>query len=166
MQDIPIRQHLSILRINNCSLYAFLYFVTSTSSTIIIKIIIAIRPISRAIIVFQQLYQLNLFCIRQIQFLLINRRSTHSIFTFEITKWNDPQLVIGFSFDKSHHKIGIFKAEHPVIEHPVLLFCRIFITNSRMTKQRVNFRTRCTSQQTDTNAVQRYSPYRKKTNYE
>lgn len=45
------------------------------------------------------------------------------------------------------------KTEHAIIEHNINMTCIVFITNSCMSKQRVNLATRSTSKQAELNAI-------------
>ena len=45
------------------------------------------------------------------------------------------------------------KTKHAIIEHNINMTCIVFITNGRVSKQRVNFVARSTSKQTELNAI-------------
>ena len=148
MDNIPKREPLLSFRINNLPFNTPFYYITRTGSAIIIEKVITVNPILRQIILFQQSSEFLFFRNSQIQCLLINRGTTHSITAFKIRITGYAQFIISFSFDKTIDKMGSIKAEHTIIKHPVLSTCRILIAQCRMPEQSIYFCTGSTSHQT------------------
>ena len=153
MKDATEGNFRLILRIDHLTLNAFFYLVPSPGGAIIIEIVISVYPIGRTVVLLQQTNQAFLLLIRQIEDLLIDGRTSHRIFRFEVGKRHHTQLIIRFSLHKTHNKVRVLETEHPIIEHPILLLVRIFVSDGRVSEQSINFRAWRTSQQADTDLI-------------
>ena len=142
-----------ILRIDHLSLNAFFYLIPSPGGAVVIEIVISVHPIGRTVVLLQQTNQAFLLLIRQIEDLLIDGRTSHRIFRFEVGKRHHTQLIIRLPFHKAHDKVRVFETEHSIIEYPIFLLVRIFVSDGRMAEQRINFRAWRTSQQADTDLI-------------
>lgn len=140
-------------RVDDFPLNTIFYLVARPGGTVVIKIIVTIYSVFRKIILFQQLQQLQFLRLPQIQHLLINRGSSQCIFRFKIRIRHNAQLIICLSLYETINKIRSIETEHPIIKNQIDPTREILVTNCSVSEKFIDFISRCTSQQTELNAV-------------
>lgn len=132
MDDLTIRPHRVRLQVNHLALYGIFYPVTGPRRAIIIEVVITIFPVFRPHVLQQQRPKPPFLGRSEVQRLLIDRRTARRILPRETGKRFRAYLIIALPERETPDEMRLAKAEHAIVEHPILSCGIIADADARM----------------------------------